>query len=93
MRHIPAQRQLEISEWVDNQLEGAAPPPELKQRPHDVDDYPHWESNPQSGITGTVYLARHTVYYYAADADKPPNTGWWDIGPLPENLREHDDDD
>jgi len=91
MRHIPAQRQLEISEWVNGQFE-TGEPPELKQRPHDVDDYRHWKSNPESGITGTVYLARHTVYYYAADADKPPNTGWWDMGPLPENLREHDDD-
>jgi hypothetical protein len=91
LRHVPPQRQLEISEWVNGQFE-IGEPPELKHAPHDVDDYPSWESNPESGLTGTVYLARHTVYYYAADADKPPNTGWWDMGQLPANLREDDDD-
>jgi hypothetical protein len=86
---ISAARQLAISEWINDQFE-TAEPTELGRRPSDVDDYPSWQSDPASGLTGTVYLAEHTVYYYAPDT--PPRSGWWDMGPLPAALRDADDD-
>jgi hypothetical protein len=84
MSSIPAARQFAISEWINNRFEGNELPTELDRRPHDVDDYPHWASDPNSGITGEVYLGKRVVYYFAPDT--PPKSGWWDMGPLPENL-------
>jgi hypothetical protein len=84
MPTIPPSRRLAISSWINDQFETASPR-ELRHRPRDVDDYPHWTSDPASGITGDVYLGIRTVYYYAPDI--PRRSGWWNIGPLPPNLR------
>jgi len=84
MTSIPASRKFAISSWVNDQFESASPR-ELRERPHDVDDYPHWKSDPASGITGEVYLAERVVYYYSPDT--PPRSGWWDMGRLPGGLR------
>ena len=83
MSPISTSRQLTISGWINDQFE-TAEPAELDDRPRDVDDYPHWVSDPSTGITGEVYLAERTVYYFAPDT--PPRSGWWDMGPLPETL-------
>ena len=84
MISIPTSRQFAISSWVNDQFESGSPR-ELRRRPRDVDDHPHWQSDPASGITGDVYLAERVVYYYAPDT--PPRSGWWDMGRLPANLR------
>jgi hypothetical protein len=76
-------RKLAISSWVNSQFE-IATPRELRRKPHDVARHPHWKSDPQSGVTGDVYLATREVYYYAPDT--PPRSGWWNMGPLPPNL-------
>jgi hypothetical protein len=81
---IPASRKFAISSWVNDQFEIASPT-ELRHKPRDVDDHPHWGSDPNSGVTGDVYLAERVVYYYAPDT--PPRSGWWDMGRLPSNLR------
>jgi hypothetical protein len=88
MTTIPATRQLAISKWVNDEFE-VAEPTELDDRPRDLDDYPSWKSDPESGVTGTVYLAKETVYYYAYDT--PPRSGWWSMGPSPPELRGDDD--
>ena len=81
---VPTSKQFAISSWVNDQFEIALPE-ELDDAPHDVDDHPHWTSDPNSGVTGDVYLAEREVYYYAPDT--PPKSGWWNMGPLPANLR------
>jgi hypothetical protein len=81
---IPTSRKFAISSWVNDQFETASPR-ELRHRPRDVDDHPHWKSDPNSGVTGEVYLAERVVYYYAPDT--PPRSGWWSMGRLPSNLR------
>jgi hypothetical protein len=86
MRHISPERQLEISTWINDEFEVGEPPP-LEHAPRDVDDYPSWKSDPESGVTGTVYLAPHTVYYNVPNNPKP-EPQWWDVGELPERLRE-----
>jgi hypothetical protein len=73
----------EISKWVNDQFE-TGQPQELNHPPHDPDDLPHWTSDPESGITGVVYLGEREVYYYAPDIK--PKTGWWKMGPLPAAL-------
>jgi len=80
---IPTKRKFAISSWVNDQFEIASPR-ELRRRPRDVDDHPHWKSDPNSGVTGEVYLAGQFVYYYAPD---PAGSGWWSMGRLPPNLR------
>jgi len=85
MRVIPPSDQLQISEWVERRFE-TAEPEELAHRPGDLDDYPSRQSDPQSGLTGTVYLADDKVYYYAADT--PPKSGRWGVGALPPELQE-----
>jgi len=82
---LPNSRKLAISSWVNDQFEIALPH-ELKHKPHDVNRHPHWTSDPASGVTGEVYLAPREVYYYAPDT--PPGSGWWNMGPLPPNLRD-----
>jgi hypothetical protein len=84
MHEISERRRFEISTWVNDQLEGPSAP-EIPKPHRDLDDYPSWRSDPDTGITGTVYLAPETVYYSIPD---PPadQTGWWDIGELPESL-------
>jgi hypothetical protein len=84
MTPIPDSRKLAISSWVNDQFEITSPK-ELRRKPRDVDDHPHWESDPRSGVTGDVYLAKRVVYYYAPDT--PPRSGWWNMGRLPPNLR------
>jgi hypothetical protein len=79
---IPTRRKFAISSWVNDQFEDS--PKELRRRPRDVEDYPHWKSDPNSGVTGEVYLAPRVVYYYSPD---PPRSGWWNMGRLPPNLR------
>jgi hypothetical protein len=80
---IPAKRQFEISEWINDQFE-ISEPTELAEPPREPDHYPHWASDPNSGVTGEVYLGVGVVYYFAPDT--PPKSGWWDMGPLPKNL-------
>lgn len=84
MTSIPASREFAISSWINDQFETGSPR-ELRRRPRDVDDHPHWKSDPNSGVTGEVYLAERVVYYYAPDT--PPRSGWWSMGRLPSNLR------
>ena len=81
---IPVNKEFAISSWVNDQFETASPR-QLEDAPDDVDDYVHWVSDPNSGITGTVYLARHHRVYYSADDQG--KLLWWDIGILPPNLR------
>jgi hypothetical protein len=81
-RSVPRGRRFAISSWVNDQFETASPR-ELKRRPRDVDDFPHWKSDPNSGVTGDVYLAPRVVYYHAPD---PRGSGWWTMGPPPPNL-------
>jgi hypothetical protein len=73
-----------ISSWVNDEFETGSPT-ELRRRPRDVEDRPHWASDPNSGVTGEVYLAKRAVYYFAPDT--PPRSGWWNMGPLPSTLR------
>ena len=80
---LPTTRKFAISSWVNDQFEGGSPK-ELRRRPRDLEDYPHWKSDPNSGVTGEVYLAERVVYYYAPD---PAGSGWWNMGRLPPNLR------
>jgi hypothetical protein len=80
---ISTARQFEISQWVNDQFE-IAEPEELAEKPRNIEEYPHWQSDPNSGVEGAVYLGGYVVYYYAPD---PPKSGWWDMGWLPENLR------
>ena len=84
MKSPPDDKKFAISSWVNDQFEIASPK-ELRRPPHDVDDLPHWKSDPNSGVTGDVYLGDREVYYYAPDT--PPRSGWWNMGPLPSNLR------
>ncbi len=84
MASIPTSRKLAISSWVNDQFEIASPT-ELDRKPRGIDDYPHWTSDPASGVTGDVYLGDRVVYYAP---DTPPRSGWWDMGALPSNLRE-----
>jgi hypothetical protein len=83
MTPIPTRTKFAISSWVNDQFETASPK-ELRHKPLGVDKYPHWTSDPNSGVTGEVYLAERVVYYYAPDT--PPGTGWWSMGRLPPNL-------
>ena len=87
MSSIPASREFAISSWVNDQFESGSPT-ELRGRPDDVGDHPHWKSDPASGVTGEVYLAKRVVYYYSPDT--PPRSGWWDMGRLPASLRDHE---
>jgi hypothetical protein len=82
---IPTSRKFAISSWVNDQFETASLR-ELGHGPRDVDDHPHGKSDPNSGVTGEVYLAERVVYYHAPDT--PPRPGWWNMGRLPSNLRE-----
>lgn len=84
MTSMSDSQKLAISSWVNDQFEIASPQ-ELPSQPADVDDHPHWKSDPASGVTGEVYLAPQSVFYYAPDT--PPRSGWWDLGRLPANLR------
>jgi hypothetical protein len=84
MAPITSDQQLAISSWVNDQFE-VAEPEELRRAPDDVDDLPHWTSNPDSGVTGDVYLGDREVYYFAPDT--PPKSGWWNMGPLPAHFR------
>lgn len=77
-------KKLAISSWVNDQFETGSPI-ELRRRPRDVDDLPHWKSDPNSGVTGDVYLGDRDVSYHAPDT--PPRSGWWNMGLLPSNLR------
>ena len=81
-----AHTQFAISKWVNDQLEDPSPPCEIPTPHRDFDGYPSWQSDPASGITGTVYLAPETVYY-SISYPAPDQTGWWEIGELPEALR------
>lgn len=74
----------EISSWVNDRFE-IANPTALSRMPHNVIHRPHWKSDPNSGVTGTVYLAPRTVYYSNPDRGK---TDWWNIGPLPDSLED-----
>jgi hypothetical protein len=71
MSEIPPQRQFAISEWINDQFEGGPEPEPLEHAPHDLDDYPNWHSDPESGITGDVYPAPDTVYYNVPENPKP----------------------
>jgi hypothetical protein len=84
MTPLSTGKKFAISSWVNDQFETGSPT-ELRRRPHDVDDHPHWASDSNSGVTGEVYLAEREVYYFAPDT--PPRSGWWNMGPLPSNLR------
>lgn len=84
MTSLPDDKKFAISSWVNDQFEIASPT-ELRGAPHDVDDLLHWKSDPNSGVTGDVYLGDREVYYYAPDT--PPRSGWWNMGSLPSNLR------
>jgi hypothetical protein len=84
MTSVQGSQKFAISSWVNDQFEIASPQ-ELPKQPSDVDDHPHWKSDPASGVTGEVYLAEGTVYYYAPNT--PPRSGWWDMGILPANLQ------
>ena len=86
MSDISTQRKFEISKWINDQFE-TGEPPEIPHPPRDLDDDASWQSDPDSGITGTVYLAPETVYY-SIPAPTPSQTGWWNMGQLPERLRE-----
>jgi hypothetical protein len=81
---IPNSRKFAISSWINDQFEIASPE-ELRKAPRDVDDLPHWKSDPNSGVTGEVDLGEREVYYYAPDT--PPRSGWWNMGQLPSHLR------
>jgi hypothetical protein len=75
----------EISSWVNDQFE-IANPTSLHRKPNGVMHHPHWNSDPNSGVTGTVYLAPRVVYY--SNPLQGGKTAWWDMGPLPDKLED-----
>jgi hypothetical protein len=85
----PADVQLAISSWVNDQFETASPT-QLPNAPKRARRYPHWTSDPNSGITGDVYLVRELVYYTCEVADGKPWL-WWRIGRLPDQLQDRVD--
>ena len=69
-----------ISQWVNDQFE-TANPVELAAPPHTA-HLRHFATDPNSGVSGLVYLALGHVYYQGFG----PNEPWWDLGPLPDDL-------
>ncbi|HZS41821.1 MAG TPA: hypothetical protein VFF06_33560 [Polyangia bacterium] len=81
---LTKQQKFAISSWVNDQFESGGPE-QIKKTPKNIAKFPHWKSDPNSGITGTVYLDKWIVFYSAVVA--PKVTHWWNLGPLPANLR------
>jgi hypothetical protein len=77
-------RQQLISSWVSDQFEMTRPRT-LAAPPDALAACQRWESDPDSGITGTVYVSDDKVYYSATMGSG--KMGWWDVGPLPAALR------
>jgi hypothetical protein len=74
-------KQFKISSWVNDRFEVGPSPREMAGPPRgmDLQHTPHWASNPDSGITGTVYKEKSHIFYNAP--------GWFNIGTLPSGLR------
>ncbi len=77
------QQELAISSWVNDQFETSSPHP-IKNPPRGIAKYPHWKSDPQSGVTGTVYFVKGIIFYSAPGAQG--KIAWWNLGPLPPGV-------
>ena len=79
---LSPKRRLAIACWVDDQFDTERPLA-LAHPPRDLDECVHWRCDPDSGVTGIVYLYRGRVLYRASTQY---GFTYWDLGRLPSGL-------
>jgi len=71
-----------ISNWINDQFEIASPT--QLEAPPNLRHLRHFATDPDSGVSGMVYVGSDHVYYQGDG----PNEPWWDMGGLTTGLRE-----